>query len=115
MTDIADLERRVIALEAAQSDTTETLRWVVAKLGRISAIQDEHTLRLDRIDARLDRIDGRISGIQARMDRVEGRLDRVEGEIKGLRQEFRDFQTGLPSLIGDVMREVLKGGKTDGS
>jgi len=50
MTDIVELERRVKALEAAQNDTTQTLRWVVAKLGGISALQDEHTLRLERIE-----------------------------------------------------------------
>lgn len=50
MTDIAELERRVTALEAYQRDTTETLRWVVAKLGRISAVQEEHGLRLERIE-----------------------------------------------------------------
>ena len=38
--DLADLERRVTALERAQNDTTDTLRWVVAKLGRISAVQE---------------------------------------------------------------------------
>jgi hypothetical protein len=51
MTDIAELERRVQALEAAQTNTTQTQRWVVAKLGGISALQDEHTLRLERIEA----------------------------------------------------------------
>lgn len=50
MADIVELERRVKALEAAQNDTTQTLRWVVAKLGGISALQDEHTLRLERIE-----------------------------------------------------------------
>jgi len=50
MADIIELERRVKALEAAQNDTTQTLRWVVAKLGGISALQDEHTLRLERIE-----------------------------------------------------------------
>lgn len=80
MTDIADLERRVNALEAAQNDTTQTLRWVVSKLGTIAAVQQEHTLRLDRID---------------------GRLDRVEGELKGLRSD-------LPLIVADTMREVLK-------
>jgi hypothetical protein len=51
MTDIAELERRVQALESAQTNTTQTQRWVVAKLGGISALQDEHTLRLERIEA----------------------------------------------------------------
>ena len=61
--DLADLERRVTALERAQNDTTDTLRWVVAKLDRISAVQEEHTLRLDRIDSRLDGIDGQLAEI----------------------------------------------------
>jgi uncharacterized coiled-coil protein SlyX len=53
MTTIEDLDRRVTTLERAQNDTTETLRWVVAKLGRVSAVQDEHTLRLERIETTL--------------------------------------------------------------
>lgn len=80
MADVQELERRVQALEAAQNDTTQTLRWVVARLGKMSAVQDEHTLRLERI----------------------------EGDVSGLRREFRDFGAGLPGLIGDAMREVLK-------
>jgi hypothetical protein len=51
---LEDLDRRVTALEVAQNDTTQTLRWVVAKLGRIQAVQDEHTLRLERIEAKVD-------------------------------------------------------------
>lgn len=53
MTAIDELERRVSALEAAQNDTTQTLRWVVARLGRMSSVQDEHTLRLERIETDL--------------------------------------------------------------
>ncbi len=51
MPTLEDLDHRVSALEAAQNDTTQTLRWVVAKLGRISAVQEEHTLRLERIES----------------------------------------------------------------
>lgn len=86
MTDIAELERRVTALEAAQNDTTQTLRWVVAKLGRIAAVQEEHTLRLDRIESRLDK--------------VEAKLDRLQSDFCGFREE-------LPGMIADIMREVL--------
>ncbi len=100
MTDIDELERRVTALEAFQKDTAETLRWVVAKLGRISAIQDEHTLRLDRIDARLDKIDTRLDKIDARLDKVESQLDRLTRHFCSLREE-------LPGMIADIMRDVL--------
>ena len=42
------------ALERAQGETTETLRWVVAKLDRMQAVQDEHTLRLERLETKVD-------------------------------------------------------------
>jgi chromosome segregation ATPase len=77
---IEDLERRVTALETAQNDTTQTLRWVVTRLGKMSAVQDEHTLRLDRIDSR---------------------LDRVEADLKGLRAD-------LPAMLTEAVREGLK-------
>jgi ribosome assembly protein YihI (activator of Der GTPase) len=80
MTDIAALERRVQALEAGQHDTTETLRWVVAKLGRVSAVQEEHGLRLERIEAD---------------------VREVKADLKGLRRD-------LPSIIAETMREVLR-------
>jgi phage shock protein A len=81
MTTIEELERRVTALEAAQNDTTQTLRWVVTKLGKMSAVQDEHTLRLERID---------------------NRLDRMEADFKGLRAD-------LPAMLAEAVREGLKG------
>lgn len=87
MTDLAELERRVTALEAAQNDTTQTLRWVVAKLGRVAAVQEEHTLRLDRIESRLDK--------------VEDKLDRLQSDFSAHREE-------LPGMIADIMREVLR-------
>lgn len=80
MTDIAELERRVSALEAAQYDTTETLRWVVAKLGRISAVQEEHGLRLERI----------------------------EGDVRLVSRKLDDLAKTLPRMIAEAMRDVLK-------
>ncbi len=53
MTDIAELERRVAALEVAQSDTVKSQRWMAATLGRIAAVQDEHTKDLTAIKADL--------------------------------------------------------------
>jgi septal ring factor EnvC (AmiA/AmiB activator) len=65
---IEDLDRRATALEAAQSDTNQTLRWVVAKLGRIQAVQDEHTLRLERVEQRLDKVETRLDSLEAKVD-----------------------------------------------
>jgi hypothetical protein len=51
---VEDLDRRAAALERAQGETTETLRWVVTKLARLQAVQDEHTLRLERLESKVD-------------------------------------------------------------
>lgn len=87
MADLADLERRVEALEAAQRETAETQKWMAATLGRIAYVQDEHTTRLDKI---------------------EGKVSAIKGDVSGLRKEFRDFQGSFASTVADVMREVLK-------
>jgi hypothetical protein len=60
---LEDLDRRVTALEAAQGDTTQTLRWVVAKLARMQAVQDEHTLRLERVEARLHSVEAKVDAL----------------------------------------------------
>jgi chromosome segregation ATPase len=81
---LEDLDRRVSALERAQGDTTETLRWVVAKLGRIQAVQDEHTLRLERVEGRLEKVEGRLEKVEGRLEKVETRLDSVEQKLDAL-------------------------------
>lgn len=101
MTEIAELERRVSALEASQYDAAQTLRWVVAKLGGIAAMQDEHTLQLERIDSRLGTLESKSDKMNVRFDNVEGRLDRIEADVKGLRAD-------LPTMIAETMREVLR-------
>jgi DNA repair exonuclease SbcCD ATPase subunit len=65
---LEDLDQRVTALERAQGDTTQTLRWVVARLGRIQAVQDEHTLRLERLEGRLDRVETRLDSVETKVD-----------------------------------------------
>lgn len=74
---LEDLDRRVAALERTQGDTTETLRWVVTKLARMQAVQDEHTLRLERVELRLERV-------ETRLDRVEEKLDALPRAIAEL-------------------------------
>lgn len=71
------LDRHVAALERTQGDTTETLRWVVTKLARMQAVQDEHTLRLERVELRLERV-------ETRLDRVEEKLDALPRAIAEL-------------------------------
>jgi hypothetical protein len=77
MSDIAELERRVAALEAAHNDTVKSQRWMASTLGRIAAVQDEHTERLDRI----------------------------EGHIKSMRSEISALPSALAEIMREVMKE----------
>lgn len=80
MITLEDLDRRVKALEKAQGDTTETLRWAVAKLGQISAVQDQHTLRLDRIEGKLDKIDATLEMLVDKLPEIIARALKNGGE-----------------------------------
>jgi archaellum component FlaC len=110
MSDVQDLEGRVSALEAAQNDTTKTLRWVVAKLGGIASQQDEHTLQLERIDSRLGGIDKRLDGIDKRFDGVDKRLDGVDSRLGRVEAGLDGLRRDLPCIVADALREVLKAG-----
>jgi len=94
VADIIELERRVSALEAAQNDTTQTLRWVVAKLGQMSAVQEQHSLRLERIE-------GDVKVIRSDTDQLKSGLHRLEND-------FNTFRRELPSMMAATMREVLR-------
>jgi hypothetical protein len=82
--EIRDLKRRVGELEGGFGFLTQQVQGVHRDL---LGFQEQTNLRFDRVDGRLDR--------------VEGRLGRVETEVRQLRE-------GLPSVVGDVMREVLR-------
>jgi predicted nuclease with TOPRIM domain len=90
-TEILDLKRRVGELEGGFGFLTQQVQGVHRDL---IGFQQQTNARFDRVEGRLDRVEGRLGG-------VEGRLDRVESEIRQLREE-------LPTVVGDVMREVLR-------
>lgn len=94
MPDLLDLERRVTALEKAQNETAETQTWMASTLGRIAAVQDEHTKTLAGHSERLD-------GIETRLGKIETRLGKVEGELSSLRRD-------MPGIVADAMRDVLR-------
>ena len=65
MTDIAELERRVSALEEAQNHTAKSQNWMAGTLGRIAAVQDDHTARLGRIEKEVSALRRDLPGIIA--------------------------------------------------
>jgi archaellum component FlaC len=96
--EIRDLKRRVGELEGGFGFMTQQVQAVHRDL---LGFQEQTDQRFDKVDARLDRVDGRLDKMDGRLDRVEGRLGRVEIEVRQLREE-------LPTVVGDVMREVLR-------
>ncbi len=87
MTDIAELERRVVALEAAQNENTKTLNWVVGTIGRMAA--DLSAVKED------------VKGLRSEVGAMDRRLTE---DIAGLRRD-------LPAIVGEAMRDVLRGEK----
>lgn len=115
MTEIAEFQRRVSALEASHYDTAQTLRWVVAKLGGIATMQDEHTLQLERIDSRLgtlesksDKLNVRFDNVDSRLDKVDSRFDKVDSRLDGIEADVKGLRADLPTMIAETMREVLR-------
>jgi chromosome segregation ATPase len=92
------LEDRTTALERAQGETGETLRWVVAKLGRMAAVQDEHTLRLDRLETKVDRLEVKVDGLESRLGNVESRLESVELRLGSVESRLGNVEGNLDAL-----------------
>jgi chromosome segregation ATPase len=91
---LEDLDRRASALERAQGDTTETLRWVVTKLGRIQAVHDKHTLRLARLETKVDAMDARLGNVETRHRNVETRIEMVEAKLDALPRAIVELIVG---------------------
>jgi chromosome segregation ATPase len=108
-----DLGRRTASLELAQNGTTQTLRWVVAKLGRIQAVQDEHTLRLERVESKVDGLETRIGNVETRLGNVETRignvetrLGQVEARLGGVEHKLDGLIEALPGIVADAVRSA---------
>jgi seryl-tRNA synthetase len=86
MATIEELERRVIALETAQRQTTETQEWMASTLGRIAAVQDRHSKA--------------IAELQSDVREVKADVRAVKADLKGLRND-------LPAIVAGAVREVL--------
>lgn len=63
--DLAELERRIVVLERAQTENAATMKWIVGTLGQIQATVDDHTERLKRIEVDIAGLRRDIPGIIA--------------------------------------------------
>ena len=58
---------------------------------------------LATVKSRLDRHD-------QRFDNLERRFDNLEREVGGLRADLHGLRNELPTIVGDVMRDVMREG-----
>jgi chromosome segregation ATPase len=104
---LEDLDRRTTALEHAQGETTQTLRWVVAKLGRIQAVQDEQTLRLERLETRLDKVEGRLEKVEGRLEKMEARLEKVEARLDSVEAKVDALPRAIAEMIAASEKRLM--------
>jgi archaellum component FlaC len=90
-SEIRDLKRRVGELEGGFGFLTQQVQGVHRDL---LGFQELTSRRFDKVDSRLDR--------------VEDRLERVESEVRGVKTDLAGLREELPTVVGDVMREVLR-------
>ena len=103
-TTVDDLDRRVKALETAQTTNSSTLRWVAGTLGQVQAGVDDNTLQIREVRTIVDGHTMLLNDHTALLKDHTSRLERVEHEIKGLRAD-------MPGIVATAMRDVLKGEK----
>jgi hypothetical protein len=89
--EIRDLKRRVGELEGGFGFLTQQLQGVHRDL---LGFQEQANQRFDRVERD-------IQGVKADVRGVQGEVRGVKAEVSGLRKD-------LPSVVGDVMREVLR-------
>jgi uncharacterized protein YoxC len=55
-----------------------------------------------------------LAAVKTRLDRVEQKVDGLDRKVDGLDRAVKNLTKNLPTIVGDVMREVLRerGGKS---
>jgi chromosome segregation ATPase len=120
---LQDLERRVEALEQARPADLRTAVTTIAihvedtrlRLTRVEARLDTLTEAMAHLTASVAELRSRIDKLDVRMDKLDARMDKLDARMDKLDANFTAFQRGLPGLIADTMREVLreqKGGRS---
>jgi|WetSurMetagenome_2_1015567.scaffolds.fasta_scaffold1207221_1 hypothetical protein len=111
MADIAELEKRITALEE-QGKANEELKKRMAFLeqryadhntafGKIVPIIEETRLRTSTIELSIDELKEDVASVKKDVASVNSRVGRVETQLNALRRD-------LPGMMAETMREVLK-------
>jgi chromosome segregation ATPase len=109
---IADLDRRVAALENAargQERFNVRVTELLTELKEDTALLRRHAISTGR---KIEEMEVRLAALEARMEKVEVRLDKVEARLEKVEARLADIETylrrDLPGIIAETMREVLR-------
>jgi DNA-binding FrmR family transcriptional regulator len=91
---IQRIEGRVTAVEQAQNDNTQSLRFIVATVAQMKAVQDDHGHVFEEHSRQLGELRTDVNGLRT--------------EVGGLRTDLQGLRKELPTIVADVMREVLR-------
>jgi chromosome segregation ATPase len=105
---IQRIEARVTAVEQAQNDNTQSLRFIVATVAQMKAVQDDHGHQLDEHGRKLDEHGRKLDDHGRKLDDHGRQLGELRSEVGGLRTEFHALRKELPTIVANVMREVLR-------
>jgi DNA-binding transcriptional MerR regulator len=119
---IQRIEARVTAVEQAQNDNTQSLRFIVTTVAQMKAVQDDHGLTLDShskvleghskvLDQHSKVLDQHSKVLDQHskiLEQHSKRFDRVDADLMALRGEVQALRKELPGIVADVMREVLR-------
>ena len=97
MITMEEVERRLVALESAQTTHAATMKWMVGTLGQIQAVVDDHS------DVLADH-----SKILAEHSKILAEHTKLLG---GLRADVRGLASSMPEIVATAMRDVLAASK----
>ena len=105
---IQRIEGRVTAVEQAQNDNTQSLRFIVATVAQMKAVQDDHGHQLDNHGRQLGELRSDVGGLRSEVGGLRSDVGGLRSDVGGLRTEVHALRKELPTIVADVMREVLR-------
>ena len=105
---IQRIEARVTAVEQGQNDNTQSLRFIVTTVAQMKAVLDDHSHQLEDHTSKLDDHTRKLDEHSRKLDDLRGDVNGLRGDVNGLRTEVHTLRKELPTIVGDVMREVLR-------
>lgn len=112
-TRVGTLEREVEGEKLVTRHIFEQTRLNSADLATIKTQVDSIDRKIDRLDRKVGGLDQKIDGVDHRTNGLADHIRAVRQDVTGLRDDVTGLATTLPTMIADVMRQVLRerGGK----